>query len=612
MYAIINQKRLGKAMKKFFACFIFVFSSAFLASCTSDINPNDDAEIRQSINLYRGEAEGYGGAITVEVALTDKEISSVVVLSHSETASIADIALSDIPKIIVDEQTLAVDVVSGSTVTSNAIIEAAASALLSAGVDVSAMANKSNSIAPERLVEGKSYDVIVIGAGGAGLSAAIEAKLSGADNVLIIEKMPFAGGNTLLSCGEMAVPGNWEQDDVGVEDSEKLYASDIYIGGGGVARLEMVETFASNAMDAAFWVRDFIGVEFRDDYLGAEGGHSVGRTLRPIDLGAGIISPLLNKAEELGVDIMHNTKATELIKDDDTGRVVAVSVLRDDHSVTMTALKGIVVATGGFSANIEMREHYNSSWETLDGSIATSNSPASMGDGIIMAEKIGAQLEGMEYIQLYPFNNPATGIYHNIEAPSWLSEGHFYVNQSGNRFVNEMATRDVRARAILEQDGLVYAIYSQEVADRLGLEEEFADDYAKSLEQGVFYKADTIEEIAAYFDINAANLQITLDQYNHYMQNGGDPFGRNTAMVPMEEGPWFILSGVVTVHHTMGGIMIDEMAHVIDTEGNIMEGLYAAGEVTGSTHGNNRVGSVSIPDIIVFGRIAGTNAALGK
>jgi succinate dehydrogenase/fumarate reductase flavoprotein subunit len=166
--------------------------------------------------------------------------------------------------------------------------------------------------------------------------------------------------------------------------------------------------------------------------------------------------------------------------------------------------------------------------------------------------------------------------------------------------------RDVRAEAILAQNGPVYAIYNQEVADRLNMEEKFADEYAKCLDGGVYYKADALEEVAEYFEINADNLVQTMDSYNKYMTEGVDPeFGRTTSMVPMNGGPWFILKGVVSVHHTMGGVMID-------TEGNIISGLYAAGEVTGSVHGNNRVGTCAISDITVFGRIAGENVATDK
>lgn len=461
------------------------------------------------------------------------------------------------------------------------------------------------------VVEDVTYDVVVLGAGGAGLSAAIEAKNNGAEDVVVVEKMAFPGGNTLLSYAELACANNWLQEEQGIEDSDELFAQEMWEGGGKEARKEIVDTVVDGALEAAEWLRDDIGVEYQD-YLVHEGGHSVARAVEPIELGPGMIDPMVEKAEELGIEFVYNTKAEEFVLDDE-GRLVGVEVSHDDDTYTISANNGVVLATGGFGANVEMREKYNERWETLDESVQTTNAPGIVGDGIVMAENINAQLEAMEHIQLYPFNNPVTGVFYGIEAPSWSGEGIVYVNQDGERFVNELGMRDERAEGILAQDGPVYAIYNQEVADRLELEENFEKEFEQTLEDGVFYKADTLEEIADYFDIDAENLEETMEKYNQYMEAGEDPdFGRTTSMVPMKEGPWFILEGVVSVHHTMGGVMIDTDAHVLDTDGDIIDGLYAAGEVTGSVHGNNRVGTFAITDITVFGRIAGANAAMGK
>lgn len=372
----------------------------------------------------------------------------------------------------------------------------------------------------------------------------------------------------------------------------------------------MVDIVANSALDAALWLKDEIGVEYQD-YLVWEGGHSVARAVEPVKKGPGMINPMVDYAKKIGVDILLNTKAEELITDE-TGRVTDVIISSGDSKATYTATRGIVLATGGFGANVEMRDRYNTRWETLDETVLTTNSPAIVGDGIVMAEAIGANLINMEHIQLYTFNNPLTGVFHGIEAPSWSGEGLIYVNQDGKRFVNEVAMRNVRAEGILAQGGTAYAIYNQAVADRLNLEEEFAEEYARCLEGGVFYKADTLEEVAEYFNINAQNLVETMDKYNEGIKNNNDEFGRTTSMVTMEEGPWFILKGVVSVHHTMGGVEINPNAEVINTNGDVIEGLFAAGEVTGSVHGNNRVGTCAIADITVFGRIAGQNAAANQ
>ncbi|MEG0764688.1 MAG: flavocytochrome c [Pseudoflavonifractor sp.] len=598
-------------MKKFLSGVLALTLLLALTACGGP-KPAEGEAGKFKAGTYTGVGKGNNGDITVEVTLTASEIATITVKEHSESAGISDLALERLPADMVKGQTLAVDTVAGATNSSNGIIAAVTAALQSAGVDTATLQTKGETTpAATNLTDG-TYDVVVVGAGGAGLSAAIEAKENGADKVVLIEKMPFAGGNTLLSYAELACAGNWLQKDKGIEDSNEIFAQEMWEGGGKLARKEMVDTVVSGALDGALWLRDTIGVKYQD-YLVHEGGHSVPRAVEPIELGAGMINPLVAYAEQVGVEIMYNTKAEELVVGAD-GRVVGVKVSAGDQKATFTASSGVVLASGGFGANVEMRQKYNTRWETLDKTVQTTNSPAILGEGIVMAEKIGAQLEGMEHIQLYPFNNPMTGVFYGIEAPSWSGEGLIYVNQDGNRFVNEVAMRDVRAEAILAQNGPVYAIYNQAVADRMGLEEKFASEYAKCLEGGVYYKADTLEEVAEYFGIDGKNLVTTMDNYNKYMAAGADPeFGRTTSMVPMSEGgPWFILKGVVSVHHTMGGVKIDTSAHVLDAGDKVIPGLYAAGEVTGSVHGNNRVGTCAISDIVVFGKIAGKSAASGK
>ena len=582
-----------------------------LSACRSNVNtPQKPAENKYTSGKFVGVGNGLHGEIKVEVEVKDGIITNINVLEQQENAVLGKSAFEGISAAVIQKNSTDVDIVTGATYSSKGMIEAINNALKDGKVVLAAKGSAGGEV-KEAEIKDSTYDVVVIGAGGAGLCAAIEAKNNGAKNVVLVEKMPYVGGNTLLSYAELACAGNWLQKEKGIEDSNEKFAQEMWEGGGKVAKKEMVDTVVYNALDAALWLRDTIGVKYQD-YLVHEGGHSVPRAVEPIDLGPGMVEPLLAKAKELGVEVICNTKAEELVVND-AGRVVGVKVTSGNKKATFTADKGVVLTTGGFGANVEMRQKYNKRWETLDESVQTTNSPAIVGDGIIMAEKIGAQLEGMEYIQLYPFNNPMTGVFYGIEAPSWSGEGIIYVNEDGKRFVNELGMRDVRAEAILAQKGPVYAIYNQEVADRLKLEEKFANEYAQCLEGGVFYKADTLEEIAKYFNINADNLVKTMDNYNKYMKEGVDPeFGRTTSMVPMNGGPWFILKGVVSVHHTMGGVMIDKEAHVINTEGKIIEGLYAAGEVTGSVHGNNRVGTCAIADITVFGRIAGTNAALGK
>ena len=589
-------------MKKFMSALLSMAMMFSLVACSGNGGSSD---AKFTAGTYTGSAKGNNADVVVEVTLSAEKIENVVVKEHSETPGLSDAPIANIPAAIVETQSLAVDVVAGATNTSKAILAATEAALTEAGADVEALKNAEGSDKTEVKLEDETYDVVVLGAGGAGLAAAIEAKAAGA-SVVVVEKMPFAGGNTLLSYAELACPNNWLQEEKGIEDSPEQFAKEMWEGGGSLAKKELVDIIANNATGAAEWLRDEIGVEYQD-YLVHEGGHSVPRAVEPIKLGAGMIQPMVDYATEQGVKFMYSTKAEEFVVED--GVVTGVVVSSGDQKATITATNGVVLATGGFGANVEMREKYNTRWETLDASVKTTNSPAIVGDGIVMAEKIGANLIGMEHIQLYPFNNPVTGVFYGIEAPSWSGEGLIYVNKDGNRFVNEVGMRDVRAEGILAQGGVAYAIYNQAVADRLNMEEKFADEYAKCLADGVYFKADTLEEVAEHFGINAENLVATMDKYNEGIKNNNDEFGRTTSMVTMEEGPWFILEGVVSVHHTMGGVEINENTEVLDAEGNVIPGLYAAGEVCGGIHGNNRVGTCAISDITVFGRIAGQNAA---
>ncbi|MGI5172802.1 flavocytochrome c [Treponema sp. OMZ 840] len=588
-------------MKNTLSTFFIILIAVCFIGCGAGAD-----KMSYNAGTYTAAAQGMNGDVEVTVTFSNSTIKKIDIGKHGETPGISDAPIKQIPEQIIKTQSLAVDAVTGATRTSNAILKAVELAAEQAGGNVNALKNKKPAAKSGKAVK-KTTDIVVVGGGGAGLSAAIEAAGAGS-KVILVEKMAILGGNTLLSYAELACPNNWLQTEKGIQDSPEQFAKEMYEGGGKLAKKELVDIIAYNATDAALWLRDTIGVKYQD-YLVHEGGHSVPRAVEPIELGPGMIRPLKEYAEKLGVEILLNTKAEELIKDK-TGKITGVKAMQKDGTpVILETKKAVILAAGGFGANVEMRQKYNTRWETLDASVKTTNSPAIVGEGIIMAEKAGANLIGMEHIQLYPFNNPITGVFYGIEAPSWSGEGLIYVNKDGKRFVNEVGMRDARAEGILAQGGVAYAIYNQEVADRLHLEEKFKDEYAKTLADGVFFKANTLEEVAKRFDINAENLVKTMDAYNKGISTNTDEFGRTTSMVTMKTGPWFILKGVVSVHHTMGGIEINEKAQVLDVNGNIIPGLYAAGEITGGIHGNNRVGTCAISDIVVFGRIAGSNAS---
>ena len=553
---------------------------------------------------YVGEAKGYRGEIKVEVKTSKNKIEEVKVIKNTDTPIISESAAKKVPEQIVKYQSLRVDGVSGATGTSRALTSAVRNALKNSGVDLKEL-NKKPVIEAKKLVkETQNKDVVVIGAGGAGLVAAIEAKNNGAKNVIVLEKMAFAGGNTLISGGEYAAPNNWVQVKKGLKDSNDAFYNDILKGGDNEGDPKLVRVLADNALSGAEWLKDYINMTFEDRQM-FFGGHSVERSLVPQGAtGVEMISKLLAKAEELNIPVLYETPATELIVD--KGRVTGVKAVSEDKEYTFLAKDGVILATGGFGSNLEMRVKYN---KDVDENILSTNTVGITGDGITMAEKIGAQLEDMPFIQTYPTCDPISGalLYFGDVR---LVGGSILVNQEGKRFVEELERRDVISMAIKNQTGNAAYQFCDEAQVKLsGVAEHHADEVNYLFNNKLLVKADTIKEAADFFGIDAAELEKTVAKYNQYAKDGKDlEFNKRGKLTPFEaKGPFYIMKAVPAVHHTMGGVKIDENARVINTKGEVIKGLYGAGEVTGDIHGTNRLGSDAIADITVFGRIAGQN-----
>lgn len=593
-------------MKKLLIIMLAVVMVFGLAACTSE-KPADSQTSENAIvnGVYEGVGSGKGGEIKVNVTIENDVIVAIEVVEHNETPGY-EAAMETLTENIMASNSLHVDLVSGCTYTSNGFIEAVNAALASAG----ATADMLKAVEGEALAEEKSnieetHDVVIIGAGGAGLSAAIEAKAAGAD-VIVLEKMPLAGGNTLISGAEYAAPANWIQEKEGIEDNIELFVADILKGGDYKNNEELVQVLAENALAGAEWLRDEVGVIWEDDLM-FFGGHSVKRSLIPLGAsGREIISKQLAKADEMGIPILLNTKATSLITDE-SGKVIGVNAEGEDANYVFYTNKAVVIASGGFGSNIEMRVKYN---PDIDENILSTNTPGSTGDGITMAEEIGADLVGMEYIQTYPICDPLTGTLLYFDDARLY--GHtVIVNLEGKRFVEELGRRDVMSMAIKAQTGHV----CYEVVDHNGfVNSKLAENHGPEIEylyeNDLLVKADTLKEAADFFGIDAVEMQATLDRYNSYVADGKDPeFNKRSLPSTIEQGPFYILKAAPAVHHTMGGIRINSQAQVLDTEGSVIEGLFAAGEVTGGVQGANRLGSNALADITVFGRIAGQNAA---
>ncbi|MFV0550860.1 MAG: flavocytochrome c [Anaerorhabdus sp.] len=586
-------------MKKNFTVILTMLLTLSLTACS---NPASTAIKNGN---YTGEGTGKGGIIKVEVKIEDDTIKAINVLEQTETAGFKK-ALDTLTENILKTNTLEVDIVTGCTMTSKGFLEAVNNALVTAGANASMLKKMgTESVKTEKESVTKEYDIIVIGAGGAGFSAAIEAKMAGA-NVIILEKMPVAGGNTLISGAEYAAPNNWIQQKEGIEDNVDLMIEDTLRGGDNKNNPELVKVVAENALEGAEWLRDVVDVEWEDELM-FFGGHSVKRSLIPLGAsGQEIIKKQLMKAEELDIEILYNTPATELIINE-SGKVIGVLAEGPDTNYTFNATKAVIITTGGFGSNIEMRKEYN---PEIDETILSTNTVGSTGDGIIMAQKIGAGLTGMEYIQTYPICDPLTGTLLYFDDARLY--GHsVIVNLEGKRFVEELVRRDVMSMGIKDQTGHVcYEIIDHNGFVQSKLQENHAIEIEYLYANELLVKANTVKEAAEFFGIDAEQMQKTLDDYNSYVDAGVDPeFNKRSLPSKIEEGPFYILKAAPAVHHTMGGITINTKAQVLDTKGNVIEGLYAAGEVTGGIHGTNRLGSNALADITVFGRIAGQNAS---
>ena len=603
---------------------------------------------------FEGVGKGMGGDVKLAVTVEDGKITAIEVVSHNESAGISDPAFAQIPQAIIDNQSLAVDAVAGATLTSNGILAAVEAAAAAAGLDVEALKAAPVAKAEATYESEMTADVVVIGAGGAGLAAATAAKQNGA-SVIVIEKMGTVGGNSIICGGIYNTPDadlqqNVEMSDSvkslvenalnetpvndahaeliaavkadyeawqaagakGLFDSANWYALQTWNGGDKVGRLPLVKVLANNSLAGLKWLES-LGMEFSDK-IGQGAGSLYQRTHSSLDsMGTGYIKAFMNAVGEDSVLV--NTKGEALIQDE-TGRVVGVKATNPDGSeLILHANKGVIITTGGFSANVEMRQKYNTSgkWPVLGENVMTTNAAGITGDGIAMASAIGANLVDMEQIQLLYLGNPFNGgmTYYTPRDLSGTDQ-IIFVNKEGKRFVQEDGRRDVICCALIDQtDGIMYILESGDgnAVDPDQLMTGDGHPARQAEAEGYLLIADTLEEMAAKIGCPAEDLQATIDAFNAAVDAGTDEFGRKLYSTKLTKGPWIACARVACVHHTMGGIEINENTEVVDVNGNVIPGLYAAGEVTGGLHGANRLGGNAIVDFVVFGKLAGETAA---
>ena len=603
------------------------------ASTSSDAGVSGD---------FTGTAKGFGGDVSVTLTLTDGAITGCTAEGKGETQGVGSEAIAKMPGEIAESGSIAVDGVSGATVTSTAIKEAAAAALTAAGLnpdDYKTAVEKTGS-AEDSTVEA---DVVVVGAGGAGMTAAITAAGEG-KSVVILESQSMVGGNSVRATGGMNAGKTVYQDEnefgesAGVEktlktaaekyadnetitalaktvseqwaayqanptgyfDSVELMELDTMIGGKGINDPELVETLCANSADAIDWL-DEHGITLHN--VSSFGGASVKRIHRPVNaegktvsVGSYMIPLLQENCEKAGVKMMLDTTATEILTDANGAAVGVKATGASGETVTVNA-KAVVLASGGFGANLDMVVKYK---PELKG-FMTTNAPGIQGQGIEMAQAIGAATVDMDQIQIHPTVEANTAA---LITEGLRGDGAILINEEGQRFIDEVGTRDVVSAAEIAQTGS----YSWLVVDQAMVD-------ASSVIQGYIKKGYTVtgatyEELGKAMGVDAAAFAETMEKWNGYVEAKNDPdFGRTSFANPLNTAPYYAVKVTAGVHHTMGGLKINANTEVLNEKGEVIPGLFAAGEVTGGVHGANRLGGNAVADFTVFGRIAGAAAS---
>jgi len=625
-------------------CLLLAIVSAFaLIACgqsSTEVKTNSAVVSPMKAGVYTETVKGIHEGLVVEVTLTENTIKNVKIVEHKESDGVSDVALDTMPKRIVEAQSLAVDTVSGATYTSNGILAAVTAAIQEAGGKTDEFMNASAETAAadsERPALGSpsipskwdmSYDVVVVGGGFAGLAATHSAQNSGADT-LLIEKMPFVGGNSQINGGVYAAYTSKIASDLQkklklVPDTAEKHIEDVMMGGDYQSDIQLVKNFVYGG---PFYFNLLLdnGLKVRET-LTRPGGHYGYRTYTTINgVGRDVVKVQIKMVEESGATVMVNTKMTQIYRDTKgEGRVVGIRVETEDGVKNIEAKKGLIIATGGFAGNVEMRSKHV---PALTDALPTTNHVGATGEGIRMAQEVGANTLHMGYIQLYPFANPNTG---NLDAYAVIpfsgpSSGIVYVDRYGKRYVNEGERRDVCSKAAQDTQGYsTFSIFDEKIVKYGGF--IAPTQLADGLKNDRIYKADTLEELAAEInkrpyqghtiDMDGKDLVETIRIHNGYVENGADPdFGKvidKGIMMTIDQGPFYAIPQWPSVHHTMGGLAITPRTEVQDFWGNVIPGLYAAGEAVGGIHGTNRLGSNAIPDSVSHGYIAGQVCATGN
>lgn len=564
-----------------FLCFCFLFSL-----CTSAFA--DETEQTYTPGTYTASSLGRNGTVTVEVTVDEHSITDVNVVSHNETATLSDAPIEQIPADVIKYQSLDVDAVTGATLTSFAVKNAIAEALEEAGGDMNLLRAHVDKEYP--VYTDNDFDILVVGAGAAGMTAAIRAAEAGA-KVLIVEKQGFlGGGDSMFSSTSIRAGGSQFQTGEG-ESEEDFYnylEAQALKYRPDVCDLEAVRTYAERSGEIVDWLVD----------LGAPYGNVV-KSSFSVKINDGSspgthnIRVLRDRVNELGIEYRVNTKATKINMVD--GKAVGVTVEDKNGSYDITA-KATIICTGGYSNNKELVEKYAPDWANRP----TTGAPSCTGDGILMAEAIGAKITNMDQVKA----NALCYVYYGTGVSlTAITTYAVLINHQGERFVDESGGTVIsRAEALMKQsDHEAYAVFDQTVIDELKLISGYNDC-------GYFLKADSFEELADQMDVDKDAFLTTMAAYTEAGQTGEDKAFERNITDPIDTPPYYAAKVTPSMQSSYGGITTDHSCHVLDVNDQIIPGLYAAGATSGHSCCAGEVGAALIV-AFAFGEIAGQTAA---
>ena len=592
-----------KRMKLLSVLLVVVMLAGLAAGCGQKA-PAAASGASYTAGTYTATADGNNGPVTVEVTVSDTAITSVKVTDQAETESIAGPAIERIPQAIVDNQSLAVDAVSGATVTSTAILTAVADAIEQAGGDVEALKNVAVSGGDAAQVGDKSADVVVIGAGGAGLCAAIEAKDQGAESVILLEKMASIGGTTFTSQGVVGAYGSKLQAEMGIELTFEQMYDNLMSNASYHLDPTLTTITLEKSGETIDWLMERVGLPFADVKVGY-GPYQMMHALP--NGGADMMEPFSKSIEEAGVELMLETRATELVMNED-GSVAGVKAETAGHSFTISA-KSVIICTGGYAYNPELTARFT---PELAGTFGI-GFPGATGDGIIMASNVGAATthtdDMMCVLKDYEIMAEHNGTSATASNAGFMSlPNMIMVGADGTRFVNE------KDQGYMTQK-LNSPIFDQMHKDGLGYVWTISDQAAIDATEGrtkrgldmEYITADTVAELAEKMGVDAAGLEKTINDFNSYVDAGYDEeFGRiGDQLTQKLTAPYVALAQVPCEIITYGGIARNENAEVLRADGTSIPGLFVAGEASA----NSAYMGFTLANCFAWGRIAGASAA---